>query len=300
MIDVLNVLIAGARDGSLYGLLALAIVLIYKSTGVINFALPNIGMVGAVTLESLVNSRMPPLPAFMLAFLAAIVLSLAVERLAFRPVQLAPSTTRMIVSLAAATLIGAVVTLFWGNNREGVVTFPFFDTLPFTLGDSGILVAPLDLAACALCLILSGALYLFFRTTTIGIAVRACAERPESAALFGVDPRRIGVLSWLCGSLIACAAACFFAAGQGAVSPDLMDAALVWALLSATLGSLTSPWGALAGGVLLGMADQGLQLVRISWLDGASYHRPILFIALIAVLMVRKQGLFGGDRARQV
>ncbi|HVA92890.1 MAG TPA: branched-chain amino acid ABC transporter permease [Chloroflexota bacterium] len=300
MIDTLNVLISGARDGCLYGLLALAIVLIYKSTGILNFALPNLGMVGAVTLQALIGASLAPPLAFLLAFGAAIVLGLAIERLALRPVQSAPPTSRMIVSLAAATLIESVVALFWGSNREGVVTFPFFDTTPFSLGNTGILIAPLDLAALASCLLIAGGLYLFFRVTTIGIAVRACAERPESVGLLGISQQRIALLSWSAGALIATLAACFFAADQGSIDPTFMENALVWALLAATLGSLTSLWGALLGGIILGMADQGIQLLSPGGFDLGSYHRPALFMALIVLLMARKRGLFSDERARQV
>ena len=300
MVDTLNVLISGARDGCLYGLLALAIVLIYKSTGVLNFALPNLGMVGAVTLQALMATPLAVPFAFALAFGAAIVLGLAVERLALRPVQRAPVTSRMIISLAAATLIEAVVALFWGSNREGVVTFPFFDTSPFTIGNTGILVAPLDLAALAACLVIAGGLYFFFRVTTIGIAVRACAERPESVGLLGISRQRIALLSWSAGAVIATLAACFFAADQGSIDPTFMENALVWALLAAVLGSLTSLWGALLGGILLGVADQGIQLLSPGGFDLGSYHRPALFGALILLLMVRKRGLLSDERARQV
>ncbi|HWE63496.1 MAG TPA: branched-chain amino acid ABC transporter permease, partial [Chloroflexota bacterium] len=274
MSDLLNAVIGGLREGSLYGLLALGIVLVYKATGVLNFALGNIGMVATLVLMSLTGSSLPYWVDLALSLAFAAVLGLVVERVLVRPALHAPATSVMIVTLAISTLLGAIAFQIWANTTASTL-IPPFDTTSRELGHSGVFLAPLDVATWLIGVALAAGLYLFFRCTRLGIAMRATADRPLTVGLLGVRAGTIAALAWAMGSVLAAICAILIAANLPGLGVTFMLEPLIWAVLAAALGSMTSLPGALIAALLIGVADQVLQ-VPFGSLDLSTYHRAIL------------------------
>lgn len=272
--------------------------LVYKATGVLTFALGNIGMIGTLGLFSLTATSLPYSLDVGLSLAVAAFLGLLVERLFVRPVMRAPSANVMIVTLAISALLGAVAFQIWAGTTSSTLVPPF-DATSRELGNSGIFLAPLDVATWLTGLALAGGLYLFFRFTRLGIAMRATADRPATVGLMGVNAGTIASLAWAIGSVLATISGILIASNLPGLGTTFMLEPLIWATLAAALGSLTSLPGALIAGLLIGLADQLLQL-PIGALDLSAYHRSVLFGLFIAILLVRRQGLFGSPSLRRV
>jgi branched-chain amino acid transport system permease protein len=298
MADLMNSVISGLRDGSLYGLLAVGIVLIYKATGVLSFALANIGMVATMILYSLTSTALPYVADIALCLACAVALGLGLERLFVRPVLRAPALTSMMVTLAISTLLGALAGQFWQGSTAASLAPPF-DVNSRELGHSGVYLAPLDVATGLVSLALAAGLYVFFRWTWLGLAMRATADRMETAPLMGIRPGQISATAWGLGSLVAAVSGIFQASNLTALDTSFMLASLVWAMAAAALGSMTSLQGALVAGLLIGMLNQVLQL-PFGPIDISVYHQSAVFGLVILVLLVRRQGLFSGPEMRRV
>lgn len=297
MADILNSVIGGLREGSLYGLLALGIVLIYKSTGVLSLAQANIGMVVTMILYSLTATTLPYAAAIALSLAAAAALGLVAERLCVRPLLRAPATSGMIVTLALSGVLGVVAAQVWpGSSASPLI--PPFDTASHELGGSGVYLAPLDVATVLVSALLAGLLRLFLRCTWMGLAMRATADRLGTAPLMGIRVGRVSAVSWVLGALLATVSGILHGSGLPALQSTFMLGSLVWAVLAAALGGLTSFPGALLAGLLIGMADQILQL-SFGPLDLSPYHQSLVFILVVAVLLVRRRGLLGGPELRR-
>jgi branched-chain amino acid transport system permease protein len=298
MADLMNSVISGLRDGSLYGLLAVGIVLIYKATGVLSFALANIGMVATMILYSLTSTGLPYVADIALCLACAVALGLGLERLFVRPVLRAPALTSMMVTLAISTLLGALATQIWQGSTAASLAPPF-DVNSRELGHSGVYLAPLDVATGLVSLAIAAGLYAFFRWTWLGLAMRATADRMETAPLMGIRPGQISATAWGLGSLVAAVSGIFQASNLTALDTSFMLGSLVWAMAAAALGSMTSLPGALVAGLLIGVLNQVLQL-PFGPIDISVFHQSAVFGLVILVLMVRRQGLFSGPEMRRV
>lgn len=298
MSDLLNSLVGGLRDGSLYGLLALGIVLVYQTTGVLSFALGNVGLIAALTLHSLTATALPYWLDLALSLVGGAALGLLLERAFVRPASAAPPISLTIVTLAIFTLLQGVAFQIWGATTSATL-IPPFDTTSRELGASGVYLAPLDLASWLAGPLLAGGLYLFLRSTRLGIAMRASADQPEAARLVGIRPGLVGAIAWGLGGLLATVSAILIAANLPGLGATFMLEPLVWAVLAAALGGLASLPGALAAGLLIGVLDQVLQ-TPLGPLDLTAYHRSILFTLFLALLLARRGGLFAGSRLRSV
>lgn len=294
-----NLTIDGIRNGSMYGLLGVCIVLVCMTSDTINFAIPYLGLSGAMLLELLSRNGTPPIPAYVAAFLCAITLGLATQFTIYRYVQSAPAATRMIASLGVATCISSIATALWGM-RDNTQTFPFLESIPSPIGQTQIMLAPADVATFLIAVVTAISIHLFLRRTRVGIALRAAAERPREVALFGVQTTILQLITSVLTASLATLAAICLAATSGNAGPNGMDNAFFWALLAAMLASFSNLWGALVAGILLGVLDESLQLIRVGWLDLSLYHVPALYVICLAIILLRRQGLFKAARYRRI
>lgn len=283
-------ILSGLTLGSLYALVGLGFVIIFKSTGVVNFAHGEMLMFGAmVALYLHIDLGLPYFPAIVAAMLLTAVAGAVVERVAFRPLRAAPVVTVILATVAVAQMIRAGVRIVRGQE---VSRFPpLFSPEPFSV--FGVTMTPLGLSIIAISLLLVLVFLLFFRKTRLGKGMEATSENPEAATLVGISVDRTFSLIWALGAGLA-AAAGILLAPLIIITPD-MGLIGIKGFIGAVLGGFTSIPGAVAGGFLLGVIEN-LAGVYIS----SSMKDVISFAVLLLVLWVRPSGLFVRPSAERV
>jgi branched-chain amino acid transport system permease protein len=278
--------INGIQSGVIYASLALAIVLIFRSTSLLNFAQGELAMFSTFAAWQLEDAGLPIVLAILGAMAMSMVGGAVIERVIIRPVGKDNVLAIVIVTIGLFIAVNALAGWIYGTDGR---TFPrIFENTPLiefgdvsitreTVGTSGIL------------LIVVGLLYLLFQKTKVGLAMRAVASNDESARLVGIRVGRMLMFGWgLAAALGALAGA--FAAPQLSLSQNLMLSVLVYSFAAATLGGFDSPLGAVVGGMIVGIT-QNLAGQYIDFFDG--FELASAFLLILVVLLVRPQGLFG-------
>jgi branched-chain amino acid transport system permease protein len=279
-------ILSGLGTGFIYASLALAISVIYRGTGVLNFAQGVMATVSAYLAWTLVTHGMSFWLALPIVLVASFLLGAVTERVLVRPVEGASPLT--ILTVTAALLVGfqATVAVIWGNDPQRLDS-------PFGSGRIDVLGAVLTAQQVGSALVVLGMLLLtgaFFRFTTLGLRMRAAALNPPSARLLAIDVGRMLSLGWGLAAAVGAVAGAVFAPTLG-VSPGMMDSSLLLALAAATLGGFESNLGAVVGGLVLGVAAT-LASRYVPGLGG-DLQLVVPFVVIFVVLLVRPQGLFG-------
>lgn len=286
--------LSGVAIGCVYSLVALGFVLIYKATGVLNFAQGELMMVGAYIYFSLVTSLdMTPLLAFGATLVLAGLLGALVERLVLHPLVDEPPFTLVMVTIGLATLLRAVTGMIWSHD-----TFAFPSPVPEGAVHVGQVAVPLvDVWTMAVTVVLSLLLFLFFHYTRLGTAMRAVAQNRYAAQLMGISVDRIFTLTWA------------LAASLGAIGGMLLaDISFLHtnmgfiglrAFPAVVLGGMESIPGALLGGLIIGLIES-LAGVYLDPILGGGTHQVLAFVILLVVLMLRPTGLFGATLEKRV
>jgi branched-chain amino acid transport system permease protein len=305
MLVFLQVTLAGLVTGSLYGLLALGIVLVYRTTGVLNFAYGAIGAVCACFMYILLTG--PHLNfwlACILALLFALVLGIVLERCFARPVLEAPIFTKAIATLALALVLQTIAQQVW-PQLTSPVHFPTpFEGHALHIGE--IYLSLIDLTVLAVTALLMVGLNLFLTHTKLGIAMRATADGLSASRLMGVPVGLIFLLAWSLSALVAAIAGILMASEQNIIDVQFMNPVLLLAFVAAVLGGLDSLPGALIGGLLVGLADNLLALLLAGHSIGAlpisdpGIREMLIFGGFILILLLRPQGLLGRALLRRV
>jgi branched-chain amino acid transport system permease protein len=295
MTQAIQLLSRGLGTGSVYALLALGFVIIYKSTRVISFAQPAFMLAGAVLVTYLVGS-FGFFAALALAALGTALLALGVERVAVRPMVGRPPFTVAIITLGVDVIVRVVAGAFIGIELRRSVT-PGVSRRPRLFG---VEVQQRHLAMIVTAALVVAVLFAFFRFTRMGLAMRAAAYDQEAALAQGVSVGGVFALSWaIAGGLAAVGGA--FAAIGGSVESTLWLTALV-ALPVIILGGLDSLPGAVIGGLLVGLVQELVaQYQRFfpQWLGGnVSIITP--YVLMLVVLLLRPYGLFGTREVERV
>jgi branched-chain amino acid transport system permease protein len=282
----IQLVIDGIAIGSIYGALALALVLIFRSTGIVNFAQGEMAMFSTFIAWGLVEGGLPLGVALLLAFVLSFVGGMAVERVLIRPVEGADQLTILIVTLGLFILINSAAGWIWGfENRS----FP--RALPGGSADlAGIRVSYESLGIVAVLLAVSGLLFLLFQHTKLGLAMRAAAANPASSRLVGINVGRTLMIGWGLAALLG-ALAGVLVAPQLFLDVNLMGGVLVYSFAAATLGGFDSPKGAIIGGWIIGVAET-LAGDYIGWI-GSDLTILVPLGIIFGVLLVRPNGLFG-------
>jgi branched-chain amino acid transport system permease protein len=292
---LLNQTLNGITAGAIYASIALALVLIWRGTRIVNFAAGAMAMVSAFIALSVIDAG----AGYWLAFLAALAFGLVagavVERVLVRPVESKPPLTAVILSFGLLILIEAIVGMIWGEKSRALPAATF-SIKGVSIGGQTVALSPFDLFVMGAVLGTMVLLIVLFRATNLGLKMRAAAFQPEIARLLGVRVGRMLSLGWALASLVG-ALAGVLVAPKVFLSPNFMDAPLVYGFSAAVIGGLDSPVGAVAGGLALGLVT--------SYVGGWQVLGPSLevlgaFVLLIVVLMVRPEGLFSGIKPRRV
>ena len=281
-----NQVINGIQQGAIYAALALALVLIFRSTSLLNFAQGEMAMFSTFIAWILADNGFPVVFAILAAMAVSVVGGAIIERTLIRPV--GSDNVLAIVIVTIGILIATKALAGWIYGTDGRV-FPriFSNESLVTFGD--VTVTKETTGIVAILLVVVGLLYLLFQHAKVGLAMRAVASNAESAQLVGIRVGRILMLGWgLAAALGALAGA--LAAPQLNLSLNLMQGLLIYAFAAATLGGFDSPLGAVVGGLIVGVT-QTLAGQYIDFFNG--FELGSAFLLILIVLLVRPQGLFG-------
>ena len=293
MSDLAQQIVSGLASGGIYASLALALVLIYRSTGVVNFAQGEMATVSTFVAWELMNRGAPYWAAFFATLAISFAGGVAVERAVIRPVERAPVLTVVIVTLGLLVLLNGAVAWVWTSE---VRNFPSpFPTRPVEVAGVAFSIQDLGIIGVSLAAVLG--LYAFFRYTKVGLAMRAAAVAPDASRLVGVRVTWMLALGWGFAAVLG-AIAGMMAAPIVFLEPNMMQAVLIYAFAAAVLGGIDSPLGAVVGGLALGVAVN-LVGTYVEFV-GADLRLPVALLIILVVLLARPSGLFGREAVRRV
>jgi branched-chain amino acid transport system permease protein len=294
MDQFLQQVVAGLASGSIYAALALALVLIHRATGVINFAQGEMAMFTTYLAWALMEHHgWSYWPAFVATLAISFALGLGTQRVAIQPVAGASVLTVVIVTIGLLLVFNGLAALIWGAQPQA------FDS-PFPSGTwdiGGVTISQRDVGTLVVVLALVLLLWAFFQFTKTGLALRASALNPDASRLVGVRVGWMLAIGWGLAAVLG-AVAGMLAASSFLLTPSLMQAILIFAFAAAVLGGIDSPFGAVVGGLLLGV---GLNLIE-TYVDfiGADLKLPVALMIILIVLLVRPAGIFGKPVTRRV
>jgi branched-chain amino acid transport system permease protein len=294
MANFVQQVVAGLGSGAIYAALALALVLIHRATGVINFAQGEMAMFTTYICWTLItNHGWSYWPAFAATLVFAFVLGLGIERVVIHPVASTSLLTVVIMTIGLVLVFNGLAALIWSAE---IRAFPSpFPNETWQIGD--VSISQQDVGTFAVVLALVLALWAFFQFTKTGLALRASALNPEASRLVGVRVSWMLAIGWGLAAVLG-AVAGMLSAPTLFLDPNMMQATLIYAFAAAVLGGIDSPFGAVAGGVILGV---GLNLLG-SYVDfvGVDLRLPVALLIILVVLLVRPAGLFGKPVQRRV
>jgi branched-chain amino acid transport system permease protein len=293
MADVVQQIVSGLASGGVYGSLALAIVLIYRSTGVVNFAQGELATLSAFVCWTLMDHGWPFWPAFAATLVLSFAGGVAVETVFVRPVQDAPTLAVVILTIGLLIAVNGLTTWIWGGASKQF--HGPFSTAPIDVG--GVRFSKQDLGVIGVSVIVILLVGLLFARTKLGLGLRAAAANPAESRLVGIRVAWMLALGWGLAAVLG-AVAGVLAAPSLFLDPNMMQSVLLYAFAAAVLGGMDSPVGAVVGGLLLGVL---LNLVGtyIHWVGGQLRLATALAV-ILAVLLVRPAGLFGRTAVRRV
>lgn len=305
----LQQIVNGLVLGSMYALIALGYTMVYGVLNLINFAHGEVLMIGAMsglTILKLVHNAAPELPGVVklaIAILGAIpvcvVVNILIERIAYRRLRNAPRLAPLITAIGISILLQTIAMMVWGRNP-----LPFPQVMPSeSLHLMGALITPTQVMLLALAAMSMLALVLLVEKTKMGRAMRATAENPRIAGLMGVDANRVIVVTFAVGAALAAVAGVMWGANYSSAQFAMGFVPGLKAFSAAVLGGIGNIYGAMLGGILLGLIES-LGAGYIGDLTdgflGSNYQDIFAFIVLIIVLTLRPSGLMGervADRA---
>jgi len=280
-------IVIGLASGGVWATLAVALVLIYRSTGVINFAQGEMAMFSTFIAWSLVNHGFSYWAAFVLTVAISFAGGVAVERAVIRPVERAPVLTVVIVTLGLFFVVNGAARWIWSPETRSLPNA--FSTRPITV--AGVAFSISDLGTIAVSLAAVALLWAFFRFTNLGLASRAAAVNPDASRLVGVRVTWMLALGWGLAAAMGAVSGMLTAPALASFDQNLMQPVLLYAFAGAVLGGIDSPLGAVVGSLLLGVLIN-LIGTYVNWV-GTDLRLPVALAVILGVLLVRPAGLFG-------
>lgn len=298
MTEFLQLCFNGTALGARYALVALGFVIIYRATGVINFAQGGLLAMGAYLAYALNGAAALP---FALAVIGAVLLSgligAATERVVLRRMVGQPVFAVVMVTIGMLFILEQAITSIWGFSALNLGDPWGVETL--RAGD--VVLATRDLWTIGIAAAVLAAFFAFFRFSKLGVAMRATAFDQEAALAQGISARRVFAVSWGISGALACLAGVTLAAGPAALSPGIGAIALI-AFPAMIVGGLDSPGGAVLGGLIIGLTQaltQGYQADFFPW-AGSNFAAVMPYVVMVLILLVRPYGLFGTKEVRRI
>ena len=279
----LHQVLAGLATGGIYASLALALVMIYQATHLVNFAQGEMAMFATYIAWSLIAAGMPYWPAFFLTVFFGFVFGMLIERVVIRPVENAPVLVVVVVFIGLLIILNSIAGWIYTYT---IKSFPSpFPAEPLF----GIrYMSAHQLGAIGITLVVLAVLYVFFRFTPVGLAMRAAAQNPESSRLVGIRVGWMLALGWGLAAAVG-AVAGMMIAPIVYLDPNMMGGILLYAFAAALLGGIDSPMGAVIGGFVVGV----LENVLGAFVIGNELKLSVALVLIIGVLLVKPSGFFG-------
>lgn len=287
---LLQILLSGLATGSIYALVAISLIIVYKATQTINFAQGEMLMLSAFVSYTCLDTLKLDLPLTVLVTVAfSALMGVALERVVIRPAIHSPHFNILIITLGASISARGLAGIIW--TQEQIPYPPVVSEKAVRL--AGLTIAPISLWIIAVSLLLMGILFAFFKYTKVGTGMRAASQNQRAALLMGISVKRVFSLSWAVSAVIGALAGIliapvtFLSTGMGLIVINAFSAAI--------LGGFGSFPGAVVGGMLLGIIEN---LAPFYLPSQVKYSVP--FLILIAILLVKPSGLFGAVQQRRV
>lgn len=279
---LLHQILSGLATGGIYASVALALVMIYQATHLVNFAQGELAMFAAYIAWALLQTGMPYWAAFFLTVGFAFVLGVVIERLIIRPVEHAPILSVVIVFIGLLVILNSVAGWIFSYTIK-----PFPSPFPAEPLFGNKYMSSHEIGSIAITLVVLALLFVFFRYTPLGLAMRAAAQNPVSSRLVGIRVSWMLALGWGLAAAIG-AIAGMMVAPTVFLEPNMMSGILLYAFAAALLGGIDSPGGAVLGGFIVGM----LENVVGAYL-GTELKLTVALALIVGVLVIRPSGLFG-------
>jgi branched-chain amino acid transport system permease protein len=287
---LLHQILAGLATGGIYASLALALVMIYQATHLVNFAQGEMAMFTTYIAWTLITAGVPYWPAFFITVLFGFVLGVAIERIVIRPVENAPVLAVVVVFIALLVILNSLTGWIYTYTIKSFPS-PFPKESLFGIR----YISPHELGAIGVTLVVLIVRYVFFRFTPLGLAMRAAAQNPGSARLVGIRVGWMLALGWGLAAAIG-AVAGVMVAPIVYLDPNMMGGILLYAFAAALVGGIDNPWGAVFGGFLVGV----LENVLGAFVIGNELKLSVALVIIVGVLLVRPSGFFGSVHVTRV
>ena len=282
----IQVIVDGWATGSLYGALAVAVVLIYRATGIVNFAQGELAMFSTFIAWGLMEAGLPLGLALAGTLALSFVGGMLIERVIIRPVEGGEVLTLVIVTLGLYILVNSLAGWIWGFGNRG---FPsVFGDGSFDVAGVGVPVESVGIVAVLIAMV--GILFAVFQRTKVGLAMRAVSQNPDSSRLHGISVGRTLMIGWGIAALVGALAGALIAP-RLFLDVNFMGGVLIYSFAAATLGGFDSPFGAVLGGWIVGIAE-GIAGTYIDFI-GSDLKILVPLVVILVVLLIRPTGLFG-------
>ena len=297
--DFMQQVVSGLASGGIYALLALALVIIHRSTGVINFSQGEMATLSTYLAWALVaHHGWSYWPAFVATLVISFAGGVGIHQVVIRPVERGSVLRIVIVTIGLLVAINGFIVWQWGGEPQQLQS-PF-GTETYDIG--GVVIAAHDIGSIAVALGIVFLLWVLFQFTKVGLALRAAAVNPEEARLVGVRVTWMLALGWGLAALLGAVAGMLTAPTVG-LDPNMMAAVLIYSFAAAVLGGIDSPIGAVVGGlaigVLLNLLSYLSQYDMFGWFT-EELRLPMALLIILAVLLIRPQGIFGKPEVKRV
>jgi branched-chain amino acid transport system permease protein len=279
----LHQIFSGIAMGGIYACIALSLVMIYQATHLINFAQGEMAMFSAFIALALMNAGVPYWWAFLLTLVISFAGGVAIERLLIRPFGDNAGLPVVIVMIGLLVILNSVAGWLWSYN---VKSFPSPFANASFLGNR--YSSAHEMGSMLIMAAMLGLLFVFFRFTALGLAMRAAAQNPKSSRLVGIRVGWMYALGWGLAAVIGAVAA-MLVANVVFLEPNMMGGMLLYGFAGALLGGISNPWGAVVGGIVVGVLENLLG----AYVIGTDLKLPAALVLIIGVLTVIPQGLFG-------
>ncbi|MGP0094212.1 MAG: branched-chain amino acid ABC transporter permease [Xanthobacteraceae bacterium] len=283
-------LISGLATGGIYASIALALVMIYQATHLVNFAQGEMAMFSTYGAWTLIEAGFPYWEAFAITLAASFLAGVLLERLVVRPVAKRSDLAVVVVFIGLLVIFNSVAGWIWTYS---VKTYPTPFSAEYLPGNK--YITSHEIGSLLIMLVELAALYVFFRFTSLGLAMRAAAYNPVSSRLLGVRVDLMLALGWGLSAAIG-AVAGMMVAHMVYLDPNMMTGILLYGFAGALLGGIDSPGGAVVGGFLLGVLENMLG----AYVIGTDLKLSVALVVIVAVLTVKPSGLFGKTIASRV
>ena len=282
MEELIQQVLGGIATGAIYACIALAVVMIYQAIDHFNFAQGEMAMFSAFLTWQMIDWGANYWVAFFVCIVISFIGGIAIERIVFAPLHNAPVFTHIVVFIALFQIFNAGAGFIWEFTIKEFPS-PFPEKLPFDT----VLIGPHELGMTLITLIMLGLIFMFFRFTPIGLAMRAAAASPESARLVGISVGWMVALGWGLAAAIG-AVGGMMIAPVVYLEPNMMLGILLYGFAGAVVGGLTSPGGAVVGGFLMGVIEPlaGMAI-------GSELKLTVALVVIVIILIFKPSGLFG-------